>query len=133
MVTGSNYRTQPKNGWVGHQALLHGRVMTTDSLASEFDEAMLEIHRRALAEARYNATRFLGMVSEHGGLETARILIHALTVSEGYTALWERKRLDLTVEAVIINHPKWHPLFTEAELVICRKRLTDYGYQFLQS
>jgi hypothetical protein len=102
----------------------------TNSLASAFDEAMLEIYRRALAEAHYNATRFLSMVSEHGGLETARILIHASTVSEGYAALWERKRLDLTVEAVIIDHPKWHPLFTEEELAKCRQRLLEYGYAF---
>ena len=38
------------------------------------------------------------MLHEHRGLETARILLHASSVSEGYVALWERKRLDLTVE-----------------------------------
>jgi hypothetical protein len=68
------------------------------------------------------------MVVEHGGLETARILINSSTVSEGYTALWQLKRLDLTVEATIIDHPKWHPLFTDQELAICRQRLVAYGY-----
>jgi hypothetical protein len=102
--------------------------MSQDSVVLEFHEAMLEVYRRALAEAHYNATRFLGMVSEHGGLETARILIHAPTISEGYAALWERNRLDLTVEAVIIQYRRWHCLFTEDELAICRKRLIDYGF-----
>lgn len=45
------------------------------------------------------------MLHEHGGLQTARILIHAATVSEGYTALWERG-LDLTVEALIHDNPQ---------------------------
>ena len=54
---------------------------------SQFNEAMLNLYRRAKAEAGYNATRFLSMVVEHGGLETARYLLHAATVSEGYTAL----------------------------------------------
>jgi hypothetical protein len=102
--------------------------MTTDSLIREFDEEMLGIYKRALAEAHYNATRFLSMLHEHRGLETARLLIHSATVSEGYTALWERNHLDLTVEAVIIDHPKWHPLFTDEELAICRERLMAYGY-----
>ena len=56
------------------------------------------------------------MLHEYRGLETARILIHSSTVSEGYSALWERKRLDLTVEAVVHDNPKWHPLFTRDEL-----------------
>jgi hypothetical protein len=34
----------------------------------------------------------------------------------------------LTVEAVIHDHLKWHPLFTDEELEICRERLKDYGY-----
>ena len=42
----------------------------------------------------------------------------------------ERKRLDLTAEAVIVEETKWHPLFTAEELEICRKRLRDYGYPY---
>jgi hypothetical protein len=65
---------------------------------------------------------------EHRGLQTARLLIHASTVSEGYTALWERQRLDLTMEAMILDNARWHPLFTADELEICERRLSDYGY-----
>ncbi|OFW10379.1 MAG: hypothetical protein A3H96_02190 [Acidobacteria bacterium RIFCSPLOWO2_02_FULL_67_36] len=93
----------------------------------QFNEAMLEIYRRAKAEAGYNATRFLSMVVERGGLETARYLLHAATVSEGYTALWERKRLDLTVEAMILR-PEWQGLFSDLERRIAVSRLRDYGY-----
>ena len=68
------------------------------------------------------------MLYTHGGLKTARILLHAPNVSEGYKALWERGRLDLTVEAVIHDNAKWHPLFTNEDLTICRNRLREYGY-----
>ena len=102
--------------------------MTDQSLLAQFDEAMLEIYRRALSEASYNATCFLHMLHEHGEVQTARILLHSVTVSEGYAALWERGRLDLTVEAVIHDNPHWHPLFTEDELTVCTKRLTAYQY-----
>lgn len=60
------------------------------NLESAFNDAMLDIYRRAKSEAGYTATRFLGMVVERGGLETARYLLHAPTVSDGYAALWER-------------------------------------------
>ena len=97
-------------------------------LEEEFHSAMGDIYRRAREEAGYNATVFLSMVAEHGGLETARRLINAPTVSDGYTALWERDRLDLTVEAKVIERPLFHELFTRDELEICRRRLSEYGY-----
>ena len=102
--------------------------MPNEKLLVEFDEAMLKIYQRALSETGYNATRFLQMLHDHRGVETARILLHSANVSEGYTALWERKRLDLTVEAVIHDHAEWHLLFTQEELAICVQRLTDYQY-----
>jgi hypothetical protein len=98
-------------------------------LEREFDAAMEEIYLRAKAEEGYNATRFLQMLEEHRGRETARILLHTKHVSDGYTALWERHRLDLTVEAVILQQ-KWHPLFSDQEREIARERLEDYGYEF---
>ena len=62
------------------------------------------------------------------GRETAfsANLASSTNVSEGYTALWERGRLDLTVEAVIHDNPKWHPLFTQEDLAICARRLREY-------
>ena len=97
-------------------------------LNERFNLAMRDIYKRARYEAKYNATRYLQMLNENGGMETARILINSSTVSDGYTALWERGRLDLTVEALIWDNPEYHELFTEAELRIVKKRLIDYKY-----
>jgi hypothetical protein len=94
-----------------------------------FDRAMLAIYQRAKDECDYNATRYLQMLMEHGGLETAQILINSSHVSDGYIALWERKRLDLTVEALVLQ-PEWQELFTDTERDIARKRLLDYEFKF---
>jgi hypothetical protein len=101
--------------------------MTTE-LEKDLDVAMMDIYRRAKAEAGYNATLYFQMLTEHRGLETARILLHAQTVSEGYTALWERGRLDLTMEALVHEHSEFHPLFTKEECQIARRRLVEYKY-----
>ena len=98
------------------------------SLEQHFDEAMLDIYRRAKSEAKYNASRFFQMLTDHRGLETARILLRADTVSEGYTALWERGRLDLTVEALIHDHSEYHSLFSPQEREVARRRLQEYKY-----
>lgn len=92
-----------------------------------FDDAMMDVYLRARNECGYNATRYLQMLHQHRGVETARILLHASNVSEGYVALWERKRLDLTVEAVVLA-PEWHSLFSDEERDIARRRLAEYGY-----
>ena len=105
-----------------------GAVTTTD-IEKEFDTAMMGIYHRAKCEAGYNATRYLHMLQEHRGVETAKILLHAPHVSDGYTALWERGRLDLTVEALILQK-KWYSLFSDQEREIAQKRLRDYNYGF---
>jgi hypothetical protein len=99
------------------------------TLQQQFDETMLDIYRRARDEAGYHATRFLRMLNDLGGLETARTLLHAANVSDGYTALWERQRLDLTVEAVILDR-RWASLFTNEERESARQRLEAYGFNF---
>jgi hypothetical protein len=99
----------------------------TSYLPAAFHAAMLTLYQRAKAECHYNATRFLAMVSEHGGVETARRLIASDTPSEGYVRLWECGRLDLTVEA-LVQRPEFAPLFIAEELARARARLEEYGY-----
>ncbi len=103
-------------------------MQSNEQLVNEFDDAMHGIYHRALSEVNYKASIFLNMLFAHRGVEAARRLIHSPNISDGYTALWERKRLDLTIEALIYNNEKWHPLFTSEEIAICRKRLLQYGY-----
>lgn len=59
-----------------------GISMATE-LEHRFHDAMLDIYHRAKTEASYNASRFLTMVTDTGGYETARTLLHASSVSDG--------------------------------------------------
>ena len=92
-----------------------------------FGEAMLAIYHEA-KEIGYTPSAFLQMLHAKGGVQTARQLINSPQPSDGYTRLWELRRLDLSVEAVVHDNEEWHSLFTQDELDKCRKRLTDYEY-----
>jgi hypothetical protein len=100
-----------------------------EKLKEEFTQAMFEIYRRAKVEAKYPANIFLQMVTDRGGLDTARYLINQLQPSDGYTHLYERGRIDLTVEAMVVENSRWHPLFASEELEKARRRLEEYGYR----
>jgi len=97
-------------------------------LEAQFDVAMFRVYRRAKDEAGYNAAIFLQMLSDRGGVPTAKTLINAAKPSDGYTELYMRERLDLTVEAVVVEDEQWHALFTDEELKRARRRLREYRY-----
>jgi Protein of unknown function DUF262 len=102
-------------------------IPTTVETRAAFEQAMKDIYVRALKEANYPARYFLEMLSTYGGLGTARKLLASAEVSSGFTALYERGRLDLTVEALVIQ-PRFASVFTDEETEIARQRLRDLGY-----
>jgi hypothetical protein len=101
--------------------------MTVEEIERRFHRAMILIYETAKRELGYNATRFLQMISEHGGVATARQLLWSDAPSEGFTTLWERGRLDLTVEARILD-AEFAPLFTDEDRERARARLDAYGW-----
>ena len=92
-----------------------------------FHDSMLSIYRQAKEECRYNATYFLRMVTEMGGLAAARALLHSNNPSDGFTALWEHKRLDLSVEYHVLL-PQYRSLFTDEERAIAHRRLEQHEF-----
>jgi len=88
---------------------------------------MKGVYERGRAEAGYNASYFLSMLSQYGPQETAHKLLASPAISDGLAELWERGRLDLTVEAVVTD-PKFSKLFTLDEIAIVRRRLAQFGY-----
>ena len=97
------------------------------SLEHQFHAAMLELYDRAKQECGYNATRFLHIISSEGGLAAAKSLLAAQGMSEGLTILWEKRQLDLSMEALVLREP-WRTLFTEAELASAELTLRNLGY-----
>jgi len=104
-------------------------MKSKDDIYKEFTAAMVDIYRRVVKETGYRPTYFLQMVVETSGHEAAMHLIHAGQPSDGYTELYSRKRLDLTVEALVLQ-PKWNSLFTDDDRAKARKRLEDYRFEF---
>lgn len=92
-----------------------------------FDRAVLDLVERCRAELRYNPRYFRVMITQHGALEAARRLLRAPAVSDGFVTLWERGRLDLTVETLVVDG-RFSSLFTDEERAVARKRLDDFGY-----
>ncbi|MSQ28685.1 MAG: hypothetical protein EXR51_11210 [Dehalococcoidia bacterium] len=102
-------------------------------IEERFHEAMVEIYRRAKSEIGYNATRFLQIVSEYGGVGTARRLLgSADALQYGFTELWEHQRLDLTVEPHVLK-PEFSRLFTDEEKDRPRARLEAHWYRMPES
>ena len=98
-----------------------------NSLDDAFDQKMVEVYERAKTECHYNAVRFHQMVQKDGGLATAKTLLASKQHPEGLTRLWELKRLDISMEATLIQEP-WCSLFSPEELAIAKKRLKELGY-----
>ncbi|GFP19100.1 hypothetical protein HKBW3S03_00604 [Candidatus Hakubella thermalkaliphila] len=103
----------------------------TDLKAKEaaFQEAMLEIYRRAKAECEYNAIRFLQMVTDFGGVETAKKLLLSDDIQYGFTKLWECGCLSLTVEAHVLL-PEFRHFFTREMQRRARDRLLAHDPHF---
>lgn len=103
--------------------------MEQQSLEARFEHAMMDIYQRSVREVRYNPARFLEMLRSIGAVATAKKLINAEVQSEGFARLWEEHRLDLTVEAVVVDNQEFHRLFTESELQRANERLDSVGYR----
>lgn len=85
------------------------------------------VYHRARAELGYTPGYLLRMVSELGGLEAARELLRKSAPSDGFTTLWEKGRLDLSVESLILL-PQFEHLFNSGERDRARRRLIEHGY-----
>ena len=92
-----------------------------------FHEEMLGIYEKAKKECGYNATRFLQMVQEKGGVKAAKQWLSNDTPQEGLFKLWELDRLDLSMEALVLRK-QFRRLFTDEELTRARKRFLDLNY-----
>ena len=92
------------------------------SSLNELKDKML----RAKKECRYNPTRFNQMLSQYGGVETAKRLIASEIASgnpsDGYTTLYLCGRLDLTMEHSVCK-PEYQMLFTIEEINYCKQLL----------
>lgn len=95
-------------------------------LEQEFHNEMVNIYEQT-TRYNYRPTRFLQIVQERGGVNAAKYLLAAPGTQEGLFKLYELKRLDLSMEALVIQD-RYASLFEPAEIEIARKRLQELGY-----
>jgi len=99
----------------------------SNELENAFHQKMVEVYEKAKTECHYNAARFHQMVQQNGGLATAKQLLASSHYPEGLTRLWELKRLDISMEATVLEEP-WCGLFNSNELAVAKERLKELGY-----
>lgn len=97
-------------------------------LENKFNEEMNNIYFAAKRELKYTATRFMQLVARVGGVKAAKQLISKSGGTYGFEVLWENKRLDLSVEALVLR-PEYFDLFTDGERDTCRNRLKEFAYE----
>ena len=88
---------------------------------------MIQLCNQSQKSIKYNPTFVRGAIADRGGLEAARWFINIPNQTTGITKLWENHRLDLSVEALILQ-PKFEQLFTKEERAIARKTLLELDY-----
>jgi hypothetical protein len=103
------------------------RTGAPDQAESSFEQAVRETVRRSQDELGYNPRYFVSMIAQHGAVGAARRLLGAPTVSDGFVLLWERQRLDLTVEALVLD-PVFDDLLIVVEKATAHARLEEFGY-----
>ncbi|MGV9611248.1 hypothetical protein [Nocardia xishanensis] len=97
-------------------------------ITAEFTKTVNEAIARAVSETGYRPGQFRRMVAEMGAVATARKLLATKQLSEGFSTLWEFERLDLTVEAAVIDE-RFAELFTDQERETARFRLEQFGFR----
>ena len=95
-----------------------------DGLGKRFHTEMIGIYTSAKKELNY---RFLQLVSAKGGVLATNQLIAKDGGTDGFETLWEHRRLDLSVETLVLR-TEYHSLFSQDELDLYRNRLECYGY-----
>lgn len=71
--------------------------------------------------------RTLEAIETIGALKTAKRVLSRGRSSDGFTALAEQKRLDLSLEALVLL-PAFGPLFTDEEANFCLDHLMQAGF-----
>ena len=95
----------------------------------QFTQFLREKAAEAQAAIRYHPARFLGMLGEEGGFSTVNKLLAANTVSDGFTKLFMGGRLDLSIEALVVE-TKWRSYFDPDLVIKAEKKLHQSNYRF---
>ena len=103
--------------------------MLIEKLKKEFNNEVLQSVEDS-KKIGYVPTRFIQMLqqSDNNAYEVVQRLVTKEATS-GLEKLWEHDRLDLSVEAIIVQ-PRYQELFSDEIIKICKRKLKQFGYEF---
>jgi hypothetical protein len=93
------------------------------SPGAKFKGALIEkVYLPALTKYGIDQEELLAMIVESGSVAAAKSLLNEKPVQVGFRGLRKLKRIDLTVEHLVIQ-PEWRRLFSESEIGTAKRRL----------
>lgn len=98
------------------------------TLEQKFEEHLKKMHSTVRHETGYQTSGLHFMAGLNGAVHAAKSMLKdAETIHDGLTRLAEYGRLDLSLEAAVIE-PPWRDLFTTKELQIAVNKLERLRY-----
>jgi len=98
-----------------------------DKLEKEIDDAVMDAVKEG-ERLGYSASSYLQKRAQDGPMVTAQRLLKDKQISYGLWKLKSMHRLDLSLEAIVYNNPKFQPLFSQAIVDRCKDKLTQLDY-----
>lgn len=90
---------------------------------AKFKGALVKkVYLPSLDECGIDQQELLAMIVESGGVAAVKSLLNERPVQVGFRGLRKFKRLDLTVEHLVIQ-PEWRSLFSKSDIRIATRRL----------
>lgn len=99
----------------------------TEQLKKLFHQEIIDLYKKIIKFVKYKPTRLMDYINKYGGYEAAVKYISTESNVQDFAVLWEKERLDLSVEALITNE-KFRSLFSEDILSFCDRKLKEYSY-----
>lgn len=93
----------------------------------DFTAALLSAIDAAQTECGVRQARLRQNAETYGGVSAAKDYIKRNRVSDGFDALKAAKRLDLSMEALVVS-PRYHAQFSDEEVNACFELLCGADY-----
>lgn len=101
--------------------------LSTEQLKKAFHQEMINLYKKMIKLIKYKPTRLIDYINKYGGYEAAVKYINTESNVQDFAVLWEKERLDLSVEALITSE-NYRCLFQEEILAFCDRKLKEYSY-----
>lgn len=99
----------------------------TEQLKKLFHQDMISLYKQMIKSVKYKPTRLMDYINKYGGYEAAVKYISTESNVQDFAILWEKERLDLSVEA-LMTKDQYRELFNEDIVNFCDRKLKEYSY-----